>query len=297
MEKMFYDVTLLDRQVLTPGMVRLTFGGEGLRTFRSTGIADEYLRLFFPNSETGKLHLPHISDDGRWTYPDGQDSILCSTYTVRRYVENGDDITIDIDFVVHAGGLASEWAQNAPLGAHITINKPRGLYDPPSDLAWQLLVADATGLPALSRILEQTPQHVQSRVFVEVAQAQDEQILPLHEAATVTWLHGCGNGVAPSRLEEIVRSVPLPATPGYVWVAGEQKVVRGIRKFVRKELGFPPQRYELIGYWIANSEDWEAKWEALDPAIKAKIDAGWDSGRDRETLMDEYNETLEKHGL
>ncbi|HCO53815.1 MAG TPA: siderophore-interacting protein, partial [Pelagibacterium sp.] len=163
--------------------------------------------------------------------------------------------------------------------------------------AWQLLVADATGLPALSRILEQTPEHVQSRVFVEVAQKDDEQILPYHAAATVTWLHGCGNGVGPSRLEEIVRSVPLPATPGYVWVAGEQKVVRAIRKFVRKELGFPAERYELVGYWIANAEEWEAKWEALDPAIKAQIDAGWDSGRDRETVMDEYIDTLEKHGL
>ena len=238
MSQMFYDVTLLDRQALTPGMVRLTFGGEGLKAFQTTGIGDEYLRLFFPNEETGKLHLPHITEDGRWTYPDGQDAVRCSTYTVRRFAQDGEDVTIDVDFVVHEGGMASEWAQKA-----------------------------------------------------------DEQILPHHGAATVTWLHGCGNGVAPSRLEEIVRGVPLPATPGYVWVAGEQKVVRGIRKFVRKELGFPPERYELVGYWIANSEDWEAKWDALDPAIKAQIDAGWDSGRDRETVMDEYIDTLEKHGL
>jgi NADPH-dependent ferric siderophore reductase len=297
MSQMFYDVTLLDRQALTPGMVRLTFGGEGLKAFQTTGIGDEYLRLFFPNEETGKLHLPHITEDGRWTYPDGQDAVRCSTYTVRRFAQEGEDVTIDIDFVVHEGGLASEWAQKAAPGERITINRPRGLYSPPRDYAWQLLVADATGLPALSRILEQTPEHVQSRVFVEVAQKDDEQILPYHAAATVTWLHGCGNGVAASRLEEIVRGVPLPATPGYVWVAGEQKVVRAIRKFVRKELGFPAERYELVGYWIANAEEWEAKWEALDPAIKAQIDAGWDSGRDRETVMDEYIDTLEKHGL
>ena len=297
MSQMFYDVTLLGRQALTPGMVRLTFGGEGLKAFRTTGIGDEYLRLFFPHEKTGKLHLPHITEDGRWTYPDGQDAVRCSTYTVRRFAQEGEDVTIDIDFVVHKGGLASEWAQKAAPGERITINRPRGLYSPPRDYAWQLLVADATGLPALSRILEQTPEHVQSRVFVEVAQKDDEQILPYHAAATVTWLHGCGNGVGPSRLEEIVRSVPLPATPGYVWVAGEQKVVRAIRKFVRKELGFPAERYELVGYWIANAEEWEAKWEALDPAIKAQIDAGWDSGRDRETVMDEYIDTLEKHGL
>ena len=56
-------------------------------------------------------------------------------------------------------------------------------------------------------------------------------------------------------------------------------------------------RYELVGYWIANSEEWEARWEALPAEIRARIDAAWDSGRDQEEVMDEYNETLEKHGL
>lgn len=292
MTTMFHEATLLSRHQLTPGMIRLTFGG--LDAFSSTGIGDEYLRLFFPNKETGRLHLPHISEDGRWTYPDGQDAVLYSTYTVRRHrPERGE---LDIDFVVHDGGLASDWAQRASPGDRITINNPRGLYAPPADIVWQLLVADATGLPALSRLLEQTPLHVQSRVFIEVARAEDEQRLE-HPNATVTWLHKSGNGVAPSRMEDVVRAVPLPPTPGYVWVAGEQKVVRSIRKFVRQELRLPPERYELVGYWIANGEDWDAKWSALDPAIRAQIDAAWDSGRDREDVRDEYEATLEKLGL
>ena len=292
---MFHEATLLSRQQLTPGMIRLTFGGPGLHAFKSTGIGDEYLRLFFPNEKTGKLHLPHISEDGRWTYPDGQDALRYSTYTVRRYrPELGE---MDIDFVVHEGGVASEWAQRAVPGDRITINNPRGLYAPPADTVWQLLVADATGVPALSRLLEQTPRHVQSRVFIEVARSEDEQELPGHPGATVTWLHRSGNGVAPSRMGDVVRAVPLPPTPGYLWVAGEQKVVRSIRKFVRQELKLPPDRYELVGYWIANGEDWDAKWDALDLAIKAQIDAAWDSGRDPEEVRDEYEATLEKFGL
>ena len=292
---MFHEATLLSRRQLTPGMIRLTFGGPGLSTFKSTGIGDEYLRLFFPNEKTGRLHLPHIAEDGRWTYPDGQDALRYSTYTIRGFrPERGE---IDIDFVVHAGGRASEWAQRAMPGARITINNPRGLYAPPADTVWQLLVADATGLPALSRLLEQTPRHVQSRVFVEVARSEDEQELPAHPGATVTWLHRSGNGVAPSRMGDVVRAVPLPPTPGYLWVAGEQKVVRSIRRFVRQELRLPPERYELVGYWIANGEDWDARWDALDPAIKAQIDAAWDSGRDPEEVRDEYEATLEEFGL
>ena len=295
MTRMFHEATLLARRQLTPGMLRLTFGGAGLEAFRSTGIGDEYLRLFFPNEQTGKLHLPHISEDGRWTYPDGQAAIRCSTYTVRRVRPDAGEV--DIDFVVHEGGLASEWAQRAQPGDRITINNPRGLYTPPADTVWQVLVADATGLPALSRLLEQTPKHVQSRVFVEVARAEDEQALPAHPGATVTWLHKSGNGVAPSRMSEVVRAVPMPSSPGYLWVAGEQKVVRAIRKFVRQELRLPPERYELVGYWTADGEAWDAKWEALDPAIRAQIDAAWDSGRDPEVVRDEYEATLEKFGL
>lgn len=295
MTRMFHEAMVLDRQQLTPGMVRLTFGGDGLSEFSTTGIGDEYLRLFFPDDETGKLYLPHITEDGRWTYPDGQDKIRCSTYTVRRFRQEAGEV--DIDFVVHEGGLASEWAQKAEPGARITINRPRGLYTPPADIVWQLLVADATGLPALSRILEQTPKHVQSRVFIEVAEADHEQELPSHPGATVTWLHKSGNGVAPSRMGEVIRAVPMPTTPGYIWVAGEQKVVRTIRKFVRQELKLPAERYELVGYWIHEGEEWDAKWEALPADVKTAIDAAWDSGRDPEEVRDEYEATLEKFGL
>jgi NADPH-dependent ferric siderophore reductase len=296
MTRTFHQATLLSRRVLTPGMLRLTFGGVGLAAFKSTGIGDEYLRLFFPNETTGRVHLPEIAPDGRWTYPDGgAEALRYSTYTVRAHRPEAGEI--DIDFVVHEGGLACAWALRAEPGDAITINAPRGLYAPPADIAWQLLVADATGLPALCRLLEQTPAHVQSRLFIEVARPEDEQPLPAHPAAKATWLHGSGNGVAPSRLAEIVQSVPLPQSPGYVWVAGEQKVVRAIRKFVRHELKLPAERYELVGYWIADGEAWEARWKALDPAIKAEIDAAWESDRDREEVHDDYDATLERLGL
>jgi NADPH-dependent ferric siderophore reductase len=292
---MFFHATVLSRTQLTPGMIRLTLGGPGLATFESTGVADEYLRLFFPHEKTGQVHLPVITEDGRWTYPDGQDAIRCATYTVRRCDRAAGEI--DIDFVVHDGGTASAWAQRCRAGETITINKPRGLYAPPPDTRWQLLVTDAPGLPALHRILEQTPQDVQSRVFVEVAEPDHQQDLPYHPFATVTWLHGSGNGVAPSRLGEVLRSVPLPATPGYLWVAGEQKVVRTIRRFVRQELKWPADRYELVGYWVADGEAWEARWDALPTEIRSAIEAGWDSGRDPEVVQDEYDAVLERFGL
>ncbi|RBL83822.1 siderophore-interacting protein, partial [Streptomyces cavourensis] len=36
-------------QPLTPTMTRVTLHGEGLAGFESTGVGDEYIRLFFPH--------------------------------------------------------------------------------------------------------------------------------------------------------------------------------------------------------------------------------------------------------
>jgi len=293
--QMFYEACVCAKALLTPGMLRITLGGPGLAQFCSTGIGDEYLRLFFPNAETGRIHLPHIEESGRWTYPDGQKAVRYSTYTVREHRPDRNEI--DVDFVVHRGGMASDWAQDCAIGDSVTLNRPRGLYEPPDDIVWQLLVADATGLPALSRLLEQTPGHVQTRAFIEVADQSHEQTLPWHAHASVTWLHGSGNGVAASRLGDVVRAMPLPATPGYVWVAGEQRVVRSLRRYVRHELRLPAERYALIGYWTEDAQAWEERYEALPEAVHAAIAASWDSGRDRELVRDEYYATLERFGL
>ena len=40
--KIFHEAEVLAKRVLTPGMLRLTFGGEGLADFQSTGVGDEY---------------------------------------------------------------------------------------------------------------------------------------------------------------------------------------------------------------------------------------------------------------
>ena len=69
-ENPFHEATLVARRYLTPGMIRLTFSGEGLNRFRSTGIPDEYIRLFFPDPGTGELVLPTIDAEGRWVFPE-----------------------------------------------------------------------------------------------------------------------------------------------------------------------------------------------------------------------------------
>lgn len=286
--------SVLARRMVTPGMVRITLGGEQVAAMRTTGVGDEYVRLFFPDLETGELVLPNVNEKGQWSYPEGKTPAHCECYTIRN-VRPGE---IDLDFVVHDHGRASEWAQGAKPGDTIALREPYPIYEAPAGMNWVLFACDATGLPALGRLLEGLPAGVEARAIVEVPDASHEQVFETAADLRIVWLHGAGNGIAPSRLEEVMRTVSFPADKvTYVWVAAESKSVRPIRKFLRHDLGWAATRYSVTGYWTLNAEQWTAGWKALDPAIRKQIDDMWVSGRDQEEVADEVEAMMEKFGL
>lgn len=287
-----HQATVLATRLVTPGMVRVTLGGEGMAGWRSTGVGDEYVRLFFPDPQTGEMVLPQVDDRGLWRWPEGKNPSHTVCYTARR-VREGE---IDVDFVAHVGGRASDWAQGAKPGDRILLGSPRGLYAAPADAKWQLFVCDETGLPALGRLLEQLPAGVEARAVVELSEASRQQVFESAADVKIVWLVS-GNGHGPSRLEEAVRSIRVPEVPAYAWVAAERKTAQPLRKYFRHELGWPAERYSVVNYWTAELAEWNEAWKALDPAIKAKIDDLWASGRDSEDVADEVEALTAPFGL
>lgn len=286
--------TVLGRRMVTPGMVRVTLGGAGLADLKTTGVGDEYVRLFFPDPETGELVLPQVDAQGFWKYPEGKKPSHCECYTVR-YARPGE---VDLDFVVHEHGRASEWAQACAPGDTIAMREPCGTYEAPADAKWQLFVCDATGLPALGRLLEGLDADVEARAIVEVPDASHEQVFETRARLKLVWLHGSGNGVAPSKLEDAVRSMNLPTDREvYVWVASEARAVRPIRRYLRHELKWPATRYSITGYWTDKLAEWERNWAALDGTVKKQIDDLWRSGRDAQDVRDDVEAVMEKFGL
>ncbi len=284
-----YRAVVVEAIDLTPAMRRVVFGGPGLAEFESTGVGDEYLRILFPGEGEDEPTLPVVTD-GVLDYSTINLDLL-RTYTVRKHdAETG---LVTIDFVVHEGGVAAEWARRASEGDVVGINSPTALYDPPQDVAWQILISDCAGLPALARIVESTGEHVRSRAVVEIPGAGHEIELPNCE---VTWVHG-GNGQGPSRLPEIVAALTRPEGTGYVWVAGESKALRGVRKYLRHDLRLPSSAYKSVGYWIENSELWHAKYDALDESTRSDLEKLWESDRAEEEIEDEYDDRLAALGL
>ena len=285
--------TVVRARDLTPTMRRVVFGGDGLAGYATTGVGDEYLRLIFPVDRKDDPILPTVTN-GCLDY-NSIDLATMRTYTVRAFEPATGEVTID--FVIHDGGVAAEWARAAQPGDRIGLNTPDGMYAPPAGLTWQFLVADCAAIPAAARLIEGAPRGVRTRAILEVPDPAHRLDLTAAPGVEVTWIYG-GNGHGPSRLEQVVRSLPRPADGvGYVWVAGETKELRGVRKYLRRELELPSSAYKTVGYWTDGAEKWRDRYESLDAETKTALDAIWETDADLGDIEIKYDEQLARLGL
>jgi NADPH-dependent ferric siderophore reductase len=277
---------------LGPAMRRVVFGGAGLAGFGGTGVGDEYIRLLFPKDPAQVPDLPPLVN-GAIDYG-AIDVGQLRTYTVRDHDPVAGVLTVD--FVVHEGGVGAQWARQAVPGQVIVVNSPEPLYSPPADLQWLILVADYAGLPAAVRLAETAPDGVPTRLVLEVADDSHRIPIATRPDLQVTWVLG-GNGHGPSGLEEVVRTLPRPDGVGYIWVAGESRALRGVRRYLRRELGLPATAYKTVGYWVEQAEAWRERYKALDDATRSALESLWSSGRDEQEIEDEYDDQLTRLGL
>lgn len=285
----YFEAVVISAVRITPNMVRLRFGGDELRAWRTSGDPDERLTVAFPAPGAQRPPRPQIVD-GAWHYDDEPER---RSYTVRR-VEKG---TLDIDFVVHEGGVAPEWAMRAQPGDIAGLSLAGGWYERPADATEVLLVGDATALPAIGRIIEEMPSGVRAHAIIEVATADDAQAIDTRADVQYTWLIGTGMGSSPSALPDTVRSLELPASGLYVWAAAEAAATRAIRKYLRVERNMPNSAMTVIGYWRANKELWLQRYEpAKDELIRHREELE-ERGVTGQDLIEAMDQELERAGL
>lgn len=236
---------------LGSSLLRLTLGGPGAAGFESH-VVDEHIRLLFPDPLTGELHLPEQrGDDLGWPNP----RPLGRDYSVRRHDPVSDEI--DVDVVLHDGGLAAGWAMHAVPGDVLHVTGPPGGLVVPDRYDAYLLAGDLSASPVIARWLEHLPATARGWALLEVADAGEHVPMPAHPGMEVQWVHR--GDVAPGLsdvLERAVRAVPISsAVTPFVWIAGEAGVIRPLRRWAREELGLPRSAASIVGYWKRGATD------------------------------------------
>lgn len=240
---------------LTPGMRRVTLAGAQLGAFtsanglaqpafRSDGFDDE-IRMVFPYPGETEPLLP-IQIEGSVRPPDGG-RVLSRGYTVRRWDPAAGEL--DIDIVTHGTGIGTTWARRAVPGDQIHLFGPLLSHSMPRDADWLLVAGDETALPAIGRLLDELPETGRARVFVELTAQTHRQPLRELPGVEVTWLVREGAEAGSTMLLDAVRSCVWPEGRPFAWIAGEQAMVRDLRRHLVAERQLPKTEIDFTGYW------------------------------------------------
>lgn len=238
----FRRVVVQSVESLTPRMTRVTFTGDGDEL---DGLMVDKpaasVRLLLPSPGTEELVLPTWNGN-EFLLPDGRRPVI-RTFTPRRA-----EGVLELDFVVHGSGAASQWVQQAAPGAPAAVSGPGRGYEVDADARAFLLAGDESAIPAIGQVLEAVPAEVPVQVLVEVAHPDARLPLPRHPSATVSW-HDLPPGSSPgdALVAAVIGADITPETR--VWAAGEAAAVQRIRRHLFEERGVPRSHATVRGYW------------------------------------------------
>ncbi|MEC3977235.1 siderophore-interacting protein [Amycolatopsis sp. H20-H5] len=255
---------VLRTERLTPHMIRIVAGGEGLATFTPNAFTDAYVKVTFrvPGVEyTEPLDLRQVRAElPREQWPKTR------TYTVRSYDPGAGELVLD--FVHHGDeGLAGPWAAAAKPGDELLLAGPGGGYAPGDEADWHLLVGDESALPAIAASLEAIPPGSPVRAVILVEDAAEELPLPTKGDAQITWVHRASGG----DVAETVRGLQWHDGVVQAFVHGEAGFVRELRTYLLGDRAVRRDLLSISGYWRVGKDD-EA-WREEKAAERARENA------------------------
>jgi NADPH-dependent ferric siderophore reductase len=224
--------------------VSVWVGGDALEGFAAAA-PTSHLKVFLPAEGQTAPILPEYTPDGAVRAEDGPQPAV-RTYTPRRFDEASG--TLEIQFVLHGAGPASEWAERASAGDQLAVAGPGGRFsmDPAAERWW--IGGDESAIPAVGTLLEALPDSAAAEVHLEVAGPDDEIELAGPAKTTITWHHRRTPDAWGAELDEAARGAAI-ADGTRVWVACEAAAMRGIRRYLLGERRLPASSLVSRGYW------------------------------------------------
>lgn len=239
----FRPVEVRRTERLSPRLVRLTLAGPELEGL-TVELPAASVRLLLPSPGDDQLVVPAWNGN-EFLLPDGRRPAI-RTFTPRRV--DTEALELDVEIVVHGGGLASEWAEAARPGAPAAVSGPGRGYAVAHDASGFLLAGDETAIPAISQLLEVLPADRPVQVHLEVAHPDGRLPLPHHLGATVSWWDLPAGAPPGDALAGAVAGADV-GEGTRVWVAGEAAAVQRIRRHLFEERSLPRAQATVRGYW------------------------------------------------
>lgn len=241
----FRLMRVVSASAFTPRMLRLRLAGEDLRRFSLFGAM--HVRLLFATEQVPQPVWPIMGPSGLPFWPDEMRKPAARAYTIRNL--NIDEGWLEIDFYLHEiEGLACRWAKGTKPGDTIGLMGPVGR--PLRRASRYIIGADATGLPAVGRMLEEFAPDVTGRVVIAVDSEDDIQPLSHPQGMTVDWIVDGDSKRAAHALTRTMCDMAWPeGDDSFGWFAGEADHAKTVRAYWRQTLGKTRDETLVAGYW------------------------------------------------
>lgn len=242
---------VLEVQRLTPRMIRVVLGGEGLADYVPVEETDQYVNaLFIPDG--APYSVPFDVAEARQLPPEHRP--MGRRYTIRWWDQTTRQIALD--FVVHGDvGVAGRWANHARPGDLLQFTGPSGGFRPDPDADVLLMVGDESALPAIGASLQDVTPGQRVQVVAVVDGTAHELSLESPGNVTITWVHRNHTEEDDGRLVRAVAALDLPPGRVQAFVHGEAGEVRAVRKHLLADRGFTKEDHSISPYWRRNMTD------------------------------------------
>lgn len=235
-ELKFRELSVINKEKVAGCFWRITFHSDGLADFSSAGF-DDHIKIFFP-AENGECLLPEITDAGI-VWPEGHRP-LSRDYTPLAF--DAERNTLTIDFFIHEGGVASDWATHAGPGDRLITGGPRGSLVIPTDYSWQLYLCDESSLPAVLRRLRSLPGHITPQVWVNASAGQPEAYLNEIPQADILCLDS-------ATMAGKLKAMTIPPEDYFIWIAGEGRDVKQLSDLLLATHKLDSDYLRATAYW------------------------------------------------
>lgn len=250
-------LTVQEVTEISPNLIRVKAGGEGFDALSPNEATDKYVKLMFADPKH-RLTPPYDLAELRENSPEKLPSNR--TYTVREI--NEDEKWLSLDFVIHGDkGIAGPWARSTQPGDQLVMAGAGGKYQPKSDSAWHLLIADHTAIPAVSTAIEAMDALAKGIVIASVEDEADRLLPETPAGITVAWVDN------DDELISTVRGLNWPEGTPQVFAHGERETIKSIRTIL-KEHEVPRESLSISAYWARGRAEDQFQAEKRDPIGK-----------------------------